>query len=564
MRIIAAAGEFELPVGFAAELTRNNVLLTDAGEQTAPITLPGTPRNLKLVEWSDRIDAYYKPLTDLDVTVIDGLMNKKCNMGIHSADKMDGISATIYMETGDFYSRVDNTRLNWLGWPSFQSPDYWTQTLAQRVKYVIDFLKRVHFTPIYTDFFCVAPIATTQDYTWKKRRVTSYGTDGSTIYTNESISEKLILNGYETEKLTDTPIIEITMIKEEYLQGEFQHTIIENDVELLLPLGYGMTPFLKLKWMIEFIFSDLGYEVDTHIISERFYGFDSKMCVINNVADAICSGKIDFKQLVPDVSVKEFISEFEKIFSGKFIVDENSKKAIFISYKIQLTTAPDFELTKYLCSSPKLGNPEFTAIKINSTSTIDDTADSSVKSEIIEFNFASTVVVESSKSFISPTTLKYFYPVFKYNLIGISEIIHKNTSVAVGANTTANNDKSSNLIQIISVDSLSFQAYYAVNIEDVQFRVEYYPSGLINQHPFSPQNIDENDLYLEYINFRLNSNVPISAEMKIPLTITDQLKLHIPKILRGQPVMIESIKYALGKKGTQTVTLRTLREFVDR
>ena len=52
--------------------------------------------------------------------------------------------------------------------------------------------------------------------------------------------------------------------------------------------------------------------------------------------------------------------------------------------------------------------------------------------------------------------------------------------------------------------------------------------------------------------------------MNIPTPILESLKLHTPKLLNGQPVMIESIKYALGKKGTQTVTMRTLRPYADR
>jgi hypothetical protein len=52
--------------------------------------------------------------------------------------------------------------------------------------------------------------------------------------------------------------------------------------------------------------------------------------------------------------------------------------------------------------------------------------------------------------------------------------------------------------------------------------------------------------------------------MNIPASELERMDLHVPKILHGQPVMIESIKYALGKKGTQAITLRTLRPYSER
>jgi hypothetical protein len=52
--------------------------------------------------------------------------------------------------------------------------------------------------------------------------------------------------------------------------------------------------------------------------------------------------------------------------------------------------------------------------------------------------------------------------------------------------------------------------------------------------------------------------------MNIPASDLERMDLHVPKILQGQPVMIESIKYALGKKGTQAVRMRTLRPYQER
>jgi len=552
MRITTNNIDFELPSNFEAELTRNNVLLTDAGEQTAPITLPGSPHNLRLIGHSDRIDNYYKPLTDLDVVVSDGLFNRPCNLGIHTANAVDGISCTIYLGTGDFYSRIGNTRLNWIGWPVIKSPTFDSQTLAQRVQYLIDLLKAQYTTPTNISEFGIRPVATTQEYTWKKPD-------------NSNVKGILILNGFEKYQST------LDLSQAEYIEkfeGEYtQHMVVGEDT-ITITTGYGMTPFLKIRYMIEFIFQSFGYTTDLSALVSLTPNFEHNTLLLNNVADAIYSGTLYYKQLVPDITIKEFLAEINKEFSGTFNVNEATKVATFYRYQDQLNAASDIDLTQYSCSLPKVGIPEFKTIQLNETiSTKSETSETKEKIEIIEFDFAKTVdVIDEYK-----TNIDTYVSSIQLSIVTISEIVHLNSTIVVNGVSTTENINTSTLMKLIyAKNEWQEISVYRVNngYVSVYYRVSTPPfyNDFLDEYSdyIATPLLVEEMFYLEYKAFRLNSNIPLEVEMDIPPVILEKMNLQTPKLLNGQKVMIESIVQILGRKGTQKVKFRTLRGYIDR
>lgn len=558
MRIISNNIDFDLPTGFAAELSRYNVLLTDAGEQTAPITLPGTAHNLRLVGYSDRIDNVYKPLTDLDVTVIDGLFHRQCNLGIHTANAVDGISCTIYLGTGEFYSKVGNTRLNWLGWPVWKSPTYDTQTLAQNVQYLINILKAEYNTATTTSIFGIRPVVTTQEYTWIMNVKLPNGSAP-----DKEVPGLLVLNGFEKNQ------VELDLNGSEYIErfeGEFYQRMLINEDTVPITLGYGMTPFLKLRYVLEFILGEFGYTFDMSDLTDLSPNFRDKTLLINNVADAIYSGILNIKQLVPDVTIKEFLIEIEKYYNGKFVFDYTTKISKFILYQNQLTASADIDLSGYLTSTPKMGSSEFETVKITNTTSAKEEIETKEKVSTIAFELLGTVSVADNyrtnkDSFSSPLIL---------SMIPIGEIVHLNTSVVIAGKTVEENTKASSLIKLFNIgDEWDMRS---VSVTNAGYVNVYYRDAIqLFLYEFRDE-FDEvvppvtaiNLFYTAYKEFKLNSNIPIEAEMNIPASELERMDLHVPKILHGQPVMIESIKYALGKKGTQSVTMRTLRAYQER
>ena len=103
MRIYCERGDFDLPDGFTLEISKYNPFVSDAGEQSYPITLKGTPNNKFLTNYSSRLDKRTKPLKQMTVVVQDGTISRKANMVFHSHSNKD-IPATLYFSEGNFYS----------------------------------------------------------------------------------------------------------------------------------------------------------------------------------------------------------------------------------------------------------------------------------------------------------------------------------------------------------------------------------------------------------------------------------------------------------------------------
>ena len=545
MRILTANGEFNLPVDFAAELSLYNIMLTDTGNQTLPVTLPPSPNNLRLIGYSHRIDSTFKPLKDIPVVVQEGISSSSANMGINSVDNEEGISCTLYLGTGEFYSLINKRMLQSLSWPEIKSPAYSTESLSQRVLYLVNLLKGEYLTPTPDCNFKIAPLATDKKVT-EKRNTTNY-------------TGLLILNAFENDT---SNTLNFNGTTEDYLdkfKGERYQIFVEDGANITCTYGYGMTPFLKLKFVIEFIFSEFGYAVDTFNLEYEMTNYATDICIENNIVDAIYTGILKFKQIVPDVTVKEFIEYFEKCFLGKFIVDETSKTAVFKLMEYQLQIPPDMDLTPYLSGKLKPGQPEFKELILKLSS---DTRnyESSNESEVFEFDLHdSQHVIERYYINVSP-----FSAEATLSLIQCSGILHKNSNLVIGGKITSEDSETNKRIDFISIPD-EFTSTEMLNQYTVYYRNTRTLDGIINGKGYNVLEVIK-WFYEQYKEFRLNSNIPFEVKMNIPKYILHNLDITTPKLMSDQKVLIESISYNIGSQTTeelQTITIRTLRSYAD-
>jgi len=555
MRIIFNDTDFDLPKNFGCVLTRYNVLLTGAGEQTNPITLPASPKNLKLVGYGDRIDGYSKPLTDMAVVVSDGMFNRTCNLGIHGVDRSAGISATIYLGTGDFYSKVGNTRLSWLQWPTLASPGYAGQPLLDRVAYLIERLATTYSYPSHALPYSVAPVVSTQKYTWQYDREIKLNK-----FERKELEGLLVLNGFE--KYQTVLVLDQHSDDVKRFEGEFAQKMKVDSSIVDISTGYGMTPFLKLRYVVDFIFSAWGFGFDTLPMNAIIDSYEDDIVLLNNVADAIYAGRLYYKQLLPDVTVKEFLGEVERLFAGKFLVDENTKTVTFISYESALNALPDLDLTGYCVATPALGTPEFTKIKIVDkldTAAADEATEDKVSA--LDFSLLKQALVVDV--FTAPDRAT-FTADLGLEMIAIDGIVHLNSTIeVVGVEKKEEKPSVSSLIQLASIkDEWKVARFMTENSRGdvVRYRTTkpvFAESGMTDLAFLESR-------YAAYKIFMQQSNIPIEIEMDIPEMILERMNYHTPKILMGQKVMIESIESVMGGKELQKVKLRTLRVFENR
>jgi hypothetical protein len=230
------------------------------------------------------------------------------------------------------------------------------------------------------------------------------------------------------------------------------------------------------------------------------------------------------------------------------------------------------DLFQYSNSKSKLGTPSYEFVKITekSEATTEVSSDTE-KVTTIEFDFLKLVSISDNYR----TNVDTFSHPIVLPMIQIADIVHLNSSVVIAGKTTTEKATASSLIKFFSISAewetmmisitnpygykSVFYRYAMLFLDyDIQYIDEY--ENVLFFPPFSAIKM----LYEQYQQFKKDSNIHIEVELNIPTSILERLKLHTPKLLNGQPVMIESIKYALGKKGTQQVTLRTLRPYADR
>lgn len=588
----------------------NNVAITSAGEQSAPLTLPPTANNLRLTGYNHRIDRLKKPLEELEVYVTDGAIHRPCNMGIHSVSETEGISCTLYLDSGSLYSKLGNTRLNWFGWPEVKCPDYETKSLSERVDWLVKELQREFFDPTDACEWCVTALRTSQDMTWVLDSDTNQqpgwnrkGRRASEDVTHET---KLILNDYrkyvdmETEEWLPDP--HVSFVEDfEYLDGIRADRYYRQDgVDVRVGPGFGMTAFLKVRYMLDYLFGYYGYRFDQHDIAGGFPNYE-KLCVANTVADAIYAGVLKYKQLVPDVTVKEFLSAVQNLLGGVFVFDESRRSARFYYYQDLLSMTPDLDLSPYACGHAVLGSADFKQVRLRDRNATDaDTGDDD--GEVIEVGLTQLRYVSDGWWFvgdpgINPPTDppisdgEWIYrwtsgferriaetpdPVQLLN----SELKLPEDEDETGQSSEAKEDSQSG--SKATVTFLCCRSYIFYGNGEVIGRNKDTGAADYSTYKFryksadrlfpDAEYINQTDLeilqqrYERYAAFKKDSNLPIEVQTCIPPAILYGMNLHTPKWIFGQPVMIECVETTSGAEGqatVQTMRLRTLRKYED-
>lgn len=555
MRIITTKGEFDMPRFPDVRHTIYNLMLSSAGEQTAPLTLPSSDNNLFLLDYPDRADNIYKPMQEIDVVVQSGLISRRANMVINDVDISEGISVTIYLSAGDFYSRIQGIKLSSLNWPAVKSPTYEADTPLQRVTYLINLLKQELNAPGTSTQFRVVPVITSSEATYKVYRQKA---DLSWEY--KDITRKVELNGYEKYQhpLDFSGSGYDTL---DTLEGEFTHTHVNNGVSVAIARGYGMTPFLRISYVLQHIFNHFGYTVDFETIAgELGYDTFAPASLVNTVADAIYSGLLNYSQLVPSCDVSEFITAIEDHYAVKFIPNEHSRIMNIKRFSNESVKNPDVDLSSYLSGKPKFNIPEFRQFHVKSQ-LADTTPESTLPLEEIELQLSD--IADVIAEYAAPDlTGRNAMLLLRMSMVG--NVIHRNSQIQ--GQESENAEESAQIVLIESIED-SVAADFRTD-PGAPVSLEYRRSYAFLHHLSQNDAADIREIdnqYWDYARSIQHSNILIEAPMNMPEALINQIDIYTPKVVAGQKVMIESISKMMDDvKDGQLVKFRTLRTFIDR
>jgi hypothetical protein len=305
----------DLSERISPEATISNVLFSQTGALTAPLTLPPSERNLEILNHPERPDRDTAYGNTFDARIHSAEI-KQCRLQIASAHEIDGIDATVYFDDGDFYNRAKEVQLNQLS----KVRDEWGADITALLDYLMQVMREEA-----EDDFMLFPVCVELE-------------EGDPHANPPAPNKGIILNATEdTGGATETFI------------AYSQQTEIIDGIEITLPVGYAVTPFLKFHVVLRMAVEHFGYsllnnpwESDAQL---------KRMVFLNNTADACLKdyGMLDYSQLLPTITVTDLLN----ICMAKGYVAYINSTAMtvrFVSVPDIVNSVPDADLTDKLAS----------------------------------------------------------------------------------------------------------------------------------------------------------------------------------------------------------------------
>ncbi len=332
----------DLPTDLELNVSHSNPLISEQGTYSLPVLLPGTENNRKMLKNPQRFDNVYKDVIKLPAYIKQGLFQKKASLNILEAG--DDIDTFFQMNESEMYAKMKETKLSTAfdikRYPAEFLPD---MAFDDDMDRMIRYLEQVMIGNIDDDFHLFEVATDTRSLTLESNNQTY----DVYQFLNE-LAFRMSFQNYEHDTYDTDP----SGRKYRVLRARYDHTVVLNNNLVQVPKGYGITPFLKLNYILTRIFEYFGYELDL----SYFESDDNlnRIVIPNNTADALMRGYIDYAQLVPTGTINDFLDNVRKAFGCEFFVSEDNRK---VEVKFWNDVLSDIRLDKdwtpYLTSLPK-------------------------------------------------------------------------------------------------------------------------------------------------------------------------------------------------------------------
>lgn len=338
LKIKSQSSIFDLPNDFNIEIENTSPLYNERGSQSISATLPASKRNLSILKYINRTDTDHAPIKDNRVTISDGAYNRVGKMNITQASQSGGIVSNIGFDESEVYSIWNAVSLRSLTDLPIIRPGSGVVAYLDELMNETRTVDGLRLFPI-----CVAIPAKTDTVNDKE----------VTTYYPEYINRITRLGQYS------------------FLVGAArQETYLINNEPVLtsVPDGYGVTPFLTVSWILNFVFKKYGYTISENPFST--HPQLSRLVVLNNVADSCVKGFIDYADLMPDCTINEFLQALYCRFGMVYFVDGKTKtvKLKFIKDLISSPAIKDWSLLKSAIPVINYNSPQ--QLKLSAATTI--------------------------------------------------------------------------------------------------------------------------------------------------------------------------------------------------
>ncbi|MDR1369083.1 MAG: hypothetical protein LBJ72_02985 [Dysgonamonadaceae bacterium] len=327
LKIRKTTGEvFDLPTDYVIEAEKNNPLFTNKGSKTVPVHFPNTDNNRKLLLNSDRLDRKDRPDKTFPVIVESDASQQIGLMAINAP-----FNAGIGFDESEFYNQMSTILLRNLS--NLPSLTLGGATTEQRLNSMLSHLTAVMKEQLEADYYVFPIVLEVQEV--------------------DDVPYNVILNEVETKvDVSNLPygrtaelLALNNRIIDRYIDGEI--------IKLDAPKGYGISPFLKVYKVLEFIFDHFGFKVEENPFKDHRQL--KKLVVFNNVMDAILTGTLHYQDMMPDITVKGFLDGLFNKFGMQYFINSNSRT---VKIKFLKDTLIPYQSGKIYLDNFKMEEPQ--------------------------------------------------------------------------------------------------------------------------------------------------------------------------------------------------------------
>lgn len=292
---------FDLPNDFSIEIENTSPIFNERGSQSVSATLPLTRNNLRITGHLNRLDIENNPNNDKTINISDGAIRRIGKINFTQVSRLEGFTFNIGFDEGEIYNLWNDVSLRSL--PNLPIDTF--ESTSSLINHLQEIMLEKEANPALHIFPICVNMPSVHD-------------------NDEDIYYPEYLNKFRRKTVvpsgTNTYTLNGSARKENFV-------ISGKVVETTLPEGYGITPFLKVSWIMEFIFSVYGYKIlDNPIATHPQL---RRLVVLNNAADCCVKAQISYADLMPDCTINEFFQALYCRFGLIFFIDGNTKSVRF-------------------------------------------------------------------------------------------------------------------------------------------------------------------------------------------------------------------------------------------
>ena len=363
--------------------------------------------------------------------------------------------------------------------------------------------------------------------------------------------------------------------------------------------GFGIAPFLRAKFLIEYIVEQEGYTLDW---GNRTENPIDELVVLHNRMDVLAdNGVLKYRQLCPDCTVDEFFAAIEGMFCAKFILNSKTKTVTFRLFNDELDyngarpqppypypdtklngsyKQPKLELMPHSLAPPKLEFIPKRAIKLCvernmsvPTMTSQDAVYykrlSATDEELIYYQ-----AVQSSASIDVNLPCEYLkncgiaqLDTRWYNSI-VSNVSQQTFALAYLFGTSYDNSVAIENDEVKEDKKVKtplafayefFSTYYNSRFIGVVNKIECFAENTMSLRLHNKYTLDGLFNVYYYLRDQMLRNGGYHATLPVSTAIVvDENEQYL---LNGQPMMVETVTEVLGENESQEVKLQTIKNY---